>query len=563
MGGPPVNAPPEPPGVGVAAPATQEPALDDPTTPSPGAADPSGAAAERAPDVTELPTDWGASRRLRPVGPRLGLVGWLRWGWRQLTSMRSALFLLLLLALAAIPGSVLPQRATDPLAVAAWLERHPVLGPWVDRVDGFEVFGSAWFSAVYLLLFISLLGCVIPRLAAHWRALRMPIPPAPRRLSRAAGAVTWETAEPDLLARAAADLRSRRWRVSLGQDSLAAERGTIREVGNLLFHLALVLVLVGVAMGSLWGWKGNVIVRVGEGMSDSLAQYDSFESGRLVSPDDLPPFSLTLERFAATFERLGSQRGAPRSFEATMQYRSDPQAPAQTRQVSVNAPLSVDGAKVFLVGHGYAPHVRLKDSQGRVVVDDTVVFLPQDGSFTSTGVIKAPDADPGLAVTGIFAPTAALDAERGPHSTFPAPDDPVLFASVWKGDLGLDSGVPQSVYSLRTDDLTQVGLIALAPGDAWTFPDGSGSLELIGYERWVSLRVAHDPGRWLALAGALAALAGLVLSLFVPRRRVWIRHEAGQVAVAGIGRGDPARLRTEVHQLVDRMGGPAPTGGAK
>ena len=47
-------------------------------------------------------------------GPRLGPVGWLRWGWRQLTSMRTALFLLMLLAVGAVPGSIFPQPATDP-----------------------------------------------------------------------------------------------------------------------------------------------------------------------------------------------------------------------------------------------------------------------------------------------------------------------------------------------------------------------------------------------------------------------------------------------------------------
>ena len=48
---------------------------------------------------------------------RLGISGWLRWSWRQLTSMRTALILLFLLALASVPGSVLPQEGIDPAAV--------------------------------------------------------------------------------------------------------------------------------------------------------------------------------------------------------------------------------------------------------------------------------------------------------------------------------------------------------------------------------------------------------------------------------------------------------------
>ncbi len=119
-------------------------------------------------DAAALTSDWGSSRRRRTtgMGPRLGPVGWLRWGWRQLTSMRTALVLLCLLALAAIPGSVLPQRATDPIAVTTWIAGNPRVGPTLDRAGLFDVFAAPWFTAIYVLLFISLIGCVLP--AHRW-----------------------------------------------------------------------------------------------------------------------------------------------------------------------------------------------------------------------------------------------------------------------------------------------------------------------------------------------------------------------------------------------------------
>jgi cytochrome c biogenesis protein len=501
-------------------------------------------------DAAALGADWGASRRRRAPGPRLGPAGWARWAWRQLTSMRTALVLLLLLALAAIPGSVLPQRTSDPLAVNDWIARNPGSAEALDRLGAFDVFSSPWFSAIYILLFISLIGCVLPRTAAHWRAMRQPTPPAPRRLDRLAGARTWTTTDHDVLRRAA--------------DTLAAERGFLRETGNLLFHVALVLLLVGVALGALLGWKGTVIIREGNGFANTLTQYDSFSPGRLASPDALPPFSFTMTDFDATFERAGSQRGAPRSFSALLEYRSEPGDAAQARDVSVNAPLRVDGAKVFLVGHGYAPHLRLTDGTGRVVLDDTVVFLPQDGSFTSTGVVKAPDATPSLAIQGLFLPTAALDEVRGPHSTFPAPDDPALFASAFTGDLGLDSGVPSNVFTLDTGELEQLGLEALRPGEVWQLPGGQGTLEFVGLERWASFTIAYDPGKLLALASAVVAILGLCLSLFVRRRRIWVRVEretdgdaaARLVQVGGLSRTDSADVVDEVEQLVATIGEP-------
>ena len=95
--------------------------------------------------------------------PALGIRGWARWAWRQLTSMRVALVLLVLLALAAIPGSVVPQTPVNPVAVADYHRAHPGLSRIFDKVSMFDVFSSVWFSAIYLLLLVSLVGCVIPR----------------------------------------------------------------------------------------------------------------------------------------------------------------------------------------------------------------------------------------------------------------------------------------------------------------------------------------------------------------------------------------------------------------
>ena len=65
-----------------------------------------------------------------------------RWAWRQLTSMRTALLLLLLLALAAVPGSIVPQTAVDDFAAARWKQAHPTLTPIYERLGLFQVYGS-------------------------------------------------------------------------------------------------------------------------------------------------------------------------------------------------------------------------------------------------------------------------------------------------------------------------------------------------------------------------------------------------------------------------------------
>ena len=497
-----------------------------------------------------------------PPLPPMGTVGLLRWMWRQLTSMRTALILLFLLAIASIPGSVLPQRGTNPLKVDAYLQANPTTGPVLDRLGFFEVYSSPWFSAVYLLLFVSLIGCVLPRIAQHLRALRTPPPPAPRAMDRMAVHRAWvETAS-------AEDVRDRArrllpgWRLREGVDGesvwIAAEKGYLRETGNLVFHLALVVILLAVAFGGLFGWKGNVIVRAGTGFSNTLTQYDAWGAGRFVDANDLAPFSFTLDSFTVDFERGDAQRGAPREFTADVTYRSEPGAKPEKTTIEVNHPLDVSGAKVFLVGHGYAPHIIVRDSTGAVVFDDTVVFLPQDGNFTSTGVIKVPDASPSLGFNGLFLPTAAQDATGRGISLFPAPDNPEVLLAAFRGNLGLDSGVPQSVYTLDTTDMVKVGLESLAPGQTWTLPNNSGSIEFAGLDRWASFQVAHDPGKEVALAAAVLAILGLMMSLFVQRRRIWVKATPGPagtlVQVAGLAKNQSVDLTDEVAVLAARLG---------
>jgi len=234
----------------------------------------------------------------------------LRNSWRQLTSMRTALILLFLLAVAAIPGSVLPQRGVNPEDVDAYFRENPDLAAALDRVGAFEVFASVWFSAIYLLLFTSLVGCIVPRLRDHVRALRAAPPAAPKRLDRLPQHAVIEGYAGDAQTIAAV-LRRRRWRVRVDGDEVSAEKGYLKESGNLLFHFSLIAVLIGVAAGSWYGWSGNRLLVAGEenAFCNTRQQYAEAKLGPQVSSADLPPFCLTLTDFDARFLDTGQQIG--------------------------------------------------------------------------------------------------------------------------------------------------------------------------------------------------------------------------------------------------------------
>ncbi|EUA66244.1 resB-like family protein [Mycobacteroides abscessus subsp. bolletii 1513] len=214
--------------------------------------------------------------------------------------MGTALALLVLLALGAIPGAMLPQRALNQAKVDEYLAEHSTIGPWLDRVQAFDVFSSFWFTAIYVLLFVSLVGCIIPRTVEHAKALRTQPVPVPRNLGRLPKhAEQTVTADQEELAETIS-ARLRGWRRSTrekdGITEISAEKGYLREFGNLVFHLSLVGLLVAFAVGKLFGYEGNVIV-IANGGRDSARHHrrPSTRSGP-VTPSTAPTWTRCVSR---------------------------------------------------------------------------------------------------------------------------------------------------------------------------------------------------------------------------------------------------------------------------
>jgi cytochrome c biogenesis protein len=507
--------------------------------------------------------------------PTLGTVGLLRWAWRQLTSMRTALFLLLLLAIGAVPGSIWPQRNIDAGRVADYLARHRSTGPWLDRLGFFDVYSSPWFAAIYLLLFVSLVGCVVPRSRIHWRAMRAQPPRAPRRLERLPehGRIDVDGTPEEVLVIAREALRGRgpesrlrpggRYRLRREGLTLSAESGYLRETGNLVFHTALIVVIVAIAVGHLFGWRGDRILVTGKSFSNTISAYDTFDPGPWVDTEGLSPFTVAVDRLDVTFEERsgGAQRGAPRDFTAYTRTQTSPGAPTISQILKVNGPLKFGGTSVFLLGNGYAPVITVRDGAGRVLMHEATPFLPQDANYKSVGAIKVSAASPKqLGLFGFFLPSEYLDQDAGPSSFFPGLKNPALALGVYEGDL-YPQGRPQSVYTLSTEKMTQLRnargdplRLLLKPGQTTALPGGRGSVTFDGIQRWAGLSIRYDPGKILALGGAVAALAGLIASLMIRRRRVFVRLQpVGTRTVVSIGalaKGEDPGLGATVEDLL-------------
>ncbi|WP_150238256.1 cytochrome c biogenesis protein ResB [Nocardiopsis quinghaiensis] len=493
--------------------------------------------------------------RARGLGP----LGWLRWTWRTLTSMRTALILLFLLAVGAIPGSILPQNVVSVDEVTAYYGEHPELAPWLDRFYLFDVFSSPWYAAIYLLLFVSLAGCVFPRAVAHARAVRARPVRTPRNLGRMpyTARFTTDAAPETVLEQARGILRG--YRSERYGDSLSSETGYLREAGNVLFHLALLGLLLALAAGSFLGYRGNMLLVEGQGFANTLTSYDAFYPGHWTDAGDLEPFTLHLDGFEASFIEEGDLRGQAESYVADLAYKESPESEEARHRLEVNHPLSVDGVQVYLLGHGYAPEFEVRNADGDVVFDQAVPFLHRETrTFTSDGVVKVPDTGgEALGFVGVFLPSAAEAEDGGLVSDFPGPENPRVTLEGYQGDLGLVG--PQSVYQLRTSGMEELGgSPVMGIGDTWELPDGAGSITFSGYSEYISLQANRDGARLPALTAASLSVLGLIITLFVRPRRVWVRAVPGEdgrtrVELAGLGKTEVAGNNAEFHELTTTL----------
>jgi cytochrome c biogenesis protein len=348
------------------------------------------------------------------------------------------------------------------------------------------------------------------------------------------------------------------YRVIQRGDSISAEKGYLRETGNLVFHFSLVGVLIAVGIGGGLSFSGQRVLAEGDTFVNNLAGFDSLSPGTFFNPDNLAPLSVSLDKFEVDYDfKNETNIGAPLDFRATVTVRSPEDQVGKTALVRVNQPLDATGASVYLTGHGYAPEITIRDVNGNISYSGATVFLPQDGNMTSIGIIKVPDNLPEqIGIVGFFYPSKIELASGAYTSIFPGVVDPLVSLNVYTGDLGLDSGIPLNVYALDTDRLTQVAgrgtdnpAVELALGETADLPNGLGTVSFDGIKRFASLDIAYNPGQIWVLLFSLLALAAVTVSLVTPRRRVWVKSTTGGFEVAALSRRDDPKLEEVVREL--------------
>jgi cytochrome c biogenesis protein len=510
--------------------------------------------------------------------PLRSLLALARNTWRGLTGMRTALMLLFLLALAALPGALLPQRMLNEQRVSQYLTDHPTVGPLLDKTGFFDVFSSPWFAAIYLLLTVSLIGCIAPRTVEYARACRARPVRTPSNLSRlphhASGTV--ESRPDQVLSSVTGQLRG--WRTEVATDktgvtTVSAEKGYLREAGNLIFHIALLGLLVAVAIGKLYSYSGQVIVLANGSQfcNTGILNYDSFTAGDLVDGTDLSPFCLKADELAVRFQ----PNGQVEHYRAELGYQDADQVITgdstdwKPYQLEVNSPLRLDDDRVYLLGTGYAPRftVRFPDGTTRTqttqwkAADELSMLSEGATKFDRPGVDERTQRTSQLAISGLLAPTSSEG--KIITSLYPALLNPEVAVIVYRGDLGLNNGRGQSIFEVDQDQvksgaLKKVAMRNLFPGQSVTLDDGT-SVRFDDVTQWVNLQISHDPAQLAVLIFAVLMLLGLGTSLTVKRRRFWARITVADtpgrtvMELGGLAKTDQAGYGEEFDRLRDEL----------
>lgn len=471
-------------------------------------------------------------------------------GWRRLRSMRTAIQLLIAVALVSVVGSIVPQRNAAPSKVAEFKARNRLWGEIFERLHLFEVFTSWWFLTLVALLMFVTAACLIPRTSsalAQFRRFRRA--PAPGRLPGLSTATEIaskkDVVETTRISRSV--LRQRRWRCTPVNDERQwlAEKGLAREVGSVLFHWSFFLVVMAAALTITTKFEGSAVIVEGaswtEGGPVNFDEYSEGALARWINPH--AGFVVKLDDFEVRYR----EDGMPESYTSRVRI-VDEDHEVLSDEIRVNKPLSYQGVKLYQLGFGWAPVLRVID-RGTVVYDGPLVMGVRGPNGSSVGVIKLPSSIPrqaGIEMT-LFSdfklvpfratnpddPRAKEPGALDIVSTADLGERPLIVVTEYRGNLNLDR--PQNVYELDKSALEQVmQKFATFPANAneklgsrVELGDGL-EIELLELRRFSVLSVKRD-----RLGIPAAALAGVAMmfsiypALYSYRRRLWLEVDEG------------------------------------
>jgi hypothetical protein len=362
--------------------------------------------------------------------------------------------------------------------------------------DGPRLLAGAPYALLLGALALSGVGTVAVRAPAAWREWRRPgtIQPGAEALEMRLGAVP-----PDRILRALHDAGYRvRMEESRGRWAIHGVRRGWSRFAGVGSHLAVVVIVIGAAVGAAFG-------------SETLFSLLPGDQALLDTPRTGFSAAVRLEELDAAF----GTDGRPSRLDTRVTFLRDGEAVTE-RVLRVNEPGDFDGYLVHPWTYGPAVRLRVTTLAGTALLD-AAVPLDEVRDGVPVGSTSLPTA-------GVTLGLAITDADANE-----------LGVSVVGRDGLVDSA-------------------RLRPGDAARI--GDLRVELKGFDSWVTFLSRRDPGLLVLFGGAALLSASLAIAFWLPRRRVTIRPDGGQVRL--VLRGERFdRPADELARLASRLTGAA------
>ena len=416
--------------------------------------------------------------------------------WRLLTSVDFAVAQIIVLAVLAVVGMTIRQmpdfafRSASDYAAALedlHLRYDPVLGVGVvdvlERLSAFAIFRSPWFSLGLTVLVISIVVCTLDRTPKLWRGVRdvrvdQPEPFFdPRLPDRAAMTGVPAEAIPPVLRRNG--FRVREATAPDGTRFAYGDRHQYTKMATLFTHTGLVLFLLAAAVTSRFGDEQGLVVTEGSSLT--------------VQPIGTPGLLLVKN---LDFQAPGFETGQPTDFTTDLAVYQDGQEIAR-KVIRVNDPLAVAGYTFHQNGFGPAPDLVVRDAAGRTLWDGSVPLTDAAGG-SPYGIVGVPGSDIGL----------QLLLGRAPDGT------------------GVVLVLPYRVVGTNPDGSPipkNFSALALAVGETGVARDIGLSIEVRGVDEYTLLIAKRDPGQGIVWTAFGFLIAGITITFYLPRRRVWTR----------------------------------------
>ncbi|MBY4733578.1 cytochrome c biogenesis protein ResB [Cupriavidus pauculus] len=292
-----------------------------------------------------------------------------------LSSMRFAITLLTVIAIASVIGTVLKQNEPYPNYVNQF-------GPfWADLFHALslqKVYSSWWFLLILAFLVISTSLCITrnaPRMIVEMRSWKDHVRERSLRSFHHRGEYQTARGRADAVSRLAALLRHRGFRIKPveheGATLLAAKAGAANKLGYILAHSAIVVICIGglldgdmLIRAQMWfggkspidgnaiiseipakhrlspsnpGFRGNAFVPEGATVSTAIL---NISDGALVQ--DLP-FTIMLKKFTVDYYSTGM----PKLFSSDVVVTDRASGKKTEATIKVNEPLIVDGIAIY------------------------------------------------------------------------------------------------------------------------------------------------------------------------------------------------------------------------